>query len=70
MQDCNPDQIPAAQNELGTDKEGTEFSEQWSYSSAIGMLLYLAANASQKSPMYYINVLILHITPEHCMAML
>ena len=45
LQDSNPDQMPASQKALGTDKEGTEFAEQWSYSSVVGMLLYLAANS-------------------------
>ena len=45
LQDCNPDKMPACQNPLGTDKNGPEFVEQWSYSSVVGMLLYLAANS-------------------------
>ena len=44
LQDCNPDKTPASQKALGTDKNGPEFTEQWSYSSVVGMLLYLAAN--------------------------
>ena len=45
LQDCNPDKTPASQKPLGTDKNGPEFAEQWSYSSVVGMLLYLAANS-------------------------
>ena len=45
LQDCNPDQMPASQKPLGTDKEGTEFAEQWRYSPVVGMLLYLAVNS-------------------------
>ena len=45
LQDCNPDKMPASQKPLGTDKNGPEFAEQWSYSSIVGMLLYLAANS-------------------------
>ena len=44
-QDCNPDKMPTSQKPLGTDKNGLEFAEQWSYSSAVGMLLNLAANS-------------------------
>ena len=32
LQDSNPDQMPASQKPLGTDKEGTEFAKKWSYS--------------------------------------
>ena len=39
------DKMPASQKPLGTDKNGPEFAEQWSYSSVVGMLLYLAANS-------------------------
>ena len=45
LQDCNPDKMPASQKPHGTDKDGLEFVEQWSYSSVVGMLLYLAANS-------------------------
>ena len=48
LQDSNLDQMPASQKPLGTDKEGTEFAEQWSYSSVVGMLLYLAAKSQQE----------------------
>ena len=44
MQDCNPDCTPASQKPLGKDKEGPEFVEKWSYSSVVGVLLYLVAN--------------------------
>ena len=45
LQDCNPDKTPTSQKPLGTDKNGLEFAEQWSYSSVVGMLLYLVANS-------------------------
>ena len=45
LQDCNPDKTPASQKPLGTDKNGPEFAEQWSYSSVVSMLLYLVANS-------------------------
>ena len=48
LQDCNPDKTPASQKPLGTDKNGLEFVEQWSSSSVVGMLLYLAANSRPK----------------------
>ena len=45
LQDCNPDKMPASQKPLGTDKDCLEFAEQWSYSSVVGMWLYLVANS-------------------------
>ena len=48
LQDSNPDQMPASQKPLGTDKEGTEFAEQWSYSSVVGMLLYLKGTQTKR----------------------
>ena len=45
LQDCNPCKIPTSQKPLGIDNNGLEFTEQWSYSSVVGMLLYLAANS-------------------------
>ena len=45
MQDCNPDCTPASQKPLGKNKEGPDFVEKWSYSSVVGMLLYLLANS-------------------------
>jgi len=35
---------PAAQEPLGSDKDGAPFAEEWSYPAAVGMLLYLASN--------------------------
>ena len=45
LQSCNPDKTPASQKPLGTDQDGPEFAKQWSYSSVVGMLLYLASNS-------------------------
>ena len=45
MQDCNLDHTPASQKPLGKDNEGPESVEKWSYSSVVGMLLYLVANS-------------------------
>ena len=45
MQDCNPDHTPASQKQLGKDKEQPEFAEKLSYSSVVGVLLYLVANS-------------------------
>ena len=44
MQGCNPNHIPATQVALGSDPEGDTMKEVWSYSSVIGMLLYLLTN--------------------------
>jgi hypothetical protein len=35
---------PAAQEQLGSDKDGQPFAEEWSYPAAVGMLLYLSSN--------------------------
>jgi hypothetical protein len=35
---------PAAQEPLGSDKDGDLFSEEWSYPAAVGMLLYISSN--------------------------
>ena len=45
LQDCKPDNTPAASDPLGTDPEGEPFQEKWSYASLVGMLLYLASNS-------------------------
>jgi hypothetical protein len=45
MENCNVKQTPCATTPLGTDKSGPPHSEDWSYASAVGMLMYLAGNA-------------------------
>jgi hypothetical protein len=45
MENCNAKQTPCATTPLGTDKSGPPHSEDWSYASAVGMLMYLAGNA-------------------------
>ena len=37
-------ETPAALDPLGSDKDGAPFKEEWGYSSAVGMLLYLSCN--------------------------
>ena len=44
LEECNPNRAPSAQAGLGTDPNGPPSKEPWSYSSVVGMLLYLAAN--------------------------
>ena len=44
MQEATSRDTPAAQEPLGADKLGEPFNEEWSYSAAIGMLLYLSSN--------------------------
>ena len=45
LQECNPNGTPSTPNQtLGKDPDGDEFSEQWSYPSVCGMLLYLSTN--------------------------
>jgi hypothetical protein len=43
MEDCNPNFLPATAP-LGSDPDGLPMSEKWSYSSIIGMMLYLSTN--------------------------
>ena len=45
MQGCNPECTPASQKPLRKNKDGPEFVEKWSYSSVVGMLLYLVENS-------------------------
>ena len=45
MKDCNPAKVPADAKALGKDTDGDPFSEEWTYSSVVGMLLYLAGNS-------------------------
>ena len=45
MEKGNVSHVPARPEALGSDKNGEEFSEEWSYPSVIGMLLYLASNS-------------------------
>ena len=45
MENYNTKATPADETPLGTNKNGAEQVETWNYSSAIGMLLYLASNA-------------------------
>jgi len=45
MSQCKPDQTPASNVPLGTDKDGPEFTESWNYAAAVGMLMYLSANS-------------------------
>ena len=45
MQDCNAKDTPASSTALGTDLLGDTFVDDFSYPSAVGMLLYLASNS-------------------------
>jgi Reverse transcriptase (RNA-dependent DNA polymerase) len=44
LQSCKPNATPASQLALGRDEDGEPMDEAWSYSSVIGMLLYLSTN--------------------------
>lgn len=44
LQNSKPNSLPAAQQALGADPEGAPMDEKWSYSSVVGMLLYLSTN--------------------------
>ena len=41
---CNPNWIPASSECLGVDPDGEPVVDEWSYSSMVGMLLYLSSN--------------------------
>ena len=45
MTDCNPARTPCAVTPLGSNPNGPRHNEDWEYSSAVGMLMYLAGNA-------------------------
>jgi hypothetical protein len=45
LEECNSDRSPAATDALGKDVEGEPMTEDWSYASVVGMLLYLASNS-------------------------
>ena len=45
MTHCNPRATPCTIDPLGTDADGTSFSESWNYASVVGMLMYLCSNA-------------------------
>jgi hypothetical protein len=45
MENCEVKHTPAENKPLGSDKQGQAFKEDWSYSSVVGMLLYLASNS-------------------------
>ena len=44
MEDCNPNWVPTSIVALGIDPDGTPMNETWSYSSIVGMLLYLSTD--------------------------
>ena len=44
MTDCKPNWTPAATEALGIDPDGEPMTEEWSYPSIVGMLLYLTTN--------------------------
>ena len=44
LEECNPNRAPSYQEGLGADPNGPPSKEPWSYSSVVGMLLYLATN--------------------------
>jgi len=44
LENCNPNWTPAATTALGMDPDGELMTEEWSYPSIVGMLLYLSTN--------------------------
>ena len=45
MEDCNSTRTPALTTPLGSDKDGSDFSDKWSYPTVVGMLMFLANNS-------------------------
>ena len=45
MTDCNAKDTPASSTTLGSDLSGAVFNNEFSYASAVGMLMYLASNS-------------------------
>lgn len=45
MLECNTADTPCTTVPLGTNPDGAPHNEEWEYSSAVGMLMYLAGNA-------------------------
>ena len=45
MEQCNKAKNPAATTNMGIDKDGEPFHEDWEYASVVGMLIYLANNS-------------------------
>ncbi len=45
MENCHVKDTPASSIPLGTDADGAPFTEEWQYSSVVGMLLYLSSNS-------------------------
>ena len=45
LEEASKKPTPADTTALGTDKDGEEAGEDWSYASVIGMLIYLAGNS-------------------------
>ena len=44
MEDCNPNWTPASTTTLGIDPDGELMTDEWSYPSIVGLLLYLSTN--------------------------
>ena len=44
LENCNANKTPASTAALGSDPDGLPMKESWSYSSVVGMLLYLSTN--------------------------
>jgi len=44
MTNATSKSTPAAEQPLGSDKDGPLFDEEWSYPAAVGMLLYIFSN--------------------------
>ena len=44
MENCNPGNLPAPMDALGSHKDDPPIEEKWNYHAIVGMLLYLATN--------------------------
>jgi hypothetical protein len=72
MSECNPNWTPATQVALGADIDSIENHDdcfQWSYTTAIGMLQYLAMNIAPSSHLPSAKSLALHTHLRRVMAL-
>ena len=45
MEQCNKAKTPAATTNMGIDKDGEPFNDDWDYDSVVGMRMYLTKNS-------------------------
>ena len=66
LDNANPSNTPAYLQALGKDPTGTSFNKSWSYSSVVGMLLYLATHTRPDISFAVSQVARFVHSPKHC----